>query len=69
MSAHRLSINTGAKEVDKPSGGGKGPDALYTITVLIDDVPALFLTRADFKQPGQMHAFVEIIEHLTQNDR
>ncbi len=64
----RLSVSNGNIEVDKPSGGGKGPDTLYHITLSIDGVPALFLTRPDFKQTGQMHAFLEIIEKLIALD-
>lgn len=69
MSQHRLTINPGFREVDPPSGGGKGPDALYFLTVLIDDKPALFLTRESFKKPGQMHAFLETIERLAAADQ
>lgn len=62
----RLAVSVGHKEVDRPSGGGKGPDALYHVTLLIDKRPALFLTTSDFKAPGQMEALVEIIEDLAK---
>lgn len=65
MNTPRIAINPSFIEVDKPSGGGKGPDALYPRTVLIDDVPALFLTRENFKRPGQMQAFLDAVERLS----
>lgn len=69
MNTPRLAINAGYIEVEKPSGGGKGRDALYHLTVVIDGKPALFLTSHEFKQPGQMEAFLEIIERLIVLER
>ncbi len=56
-----LTINTKDIEVEKPSGGGHGPDALYSIEVLIDGQVALHLTRFNFKQNGQMAKFAEAL--------
>lgn len=60
----KLSIETSTLEVEKPSGGGHGPRVLYTISVLLDGEVALFLTRTNFKQTGQMEAFAEVMETL-----
>lgn len=57
----RLEIGTSDLEVEKPSGGGRGPNALYSVEVVIDGRVALFLTRNSFKESGQMAAFVEIL--------
>lgn len=67
MSTPRLAINVGNKEVERPSGGGKGPDVPYHVTVLIDGEAALFLTTSSFKAPGQMEKLIEIIEGLARS--
>jgi hypothetical protein len=58
----RLSVNVTTIEIEKPSVGGRGQNVPYVVSVLIDGRLALQLTRANFKQTGQMDAFVAIIE-------
>jgi hypothetical protein len=57
----KLTVQTHDIEVEKPSGGGKGPKALYIVEVLIDGRLALTLHRHNFKETGQMADFVAII--------
>jgi hypothetical protein len=64
----RLYISIKSIEVDKPSGGGKGPDAPYILFVSIDGHPALQLTTSSFKQAGQMVALAEILAPLCGRD-
>lgn len=62
----RITIQTSDLEVEKPSGGGKGPMMLYIIELLLDREVCLHLTRANFKKTGQMEAFLEEIQALTK---
>ena len=62
--SHKISVNVHLLEVEKPSGGGRGPRVPYSIDVVIDGEAALFLTSNNFKKPGQMQAFIDFIESL-----
>lgn len=62
MSAPAIAVATTHKEVEKPDGGGKGPEALYVVTVEIDGEAAFVLRRDHFKKAGQMARFVEIVQ-------
>lgn len=66
MKKHSIKIATGDLEVDKPSGGGKGVNTLYWVDMEIDGTLALHLTRANFKETGQMEAFANTLKELTR---
>lgn len=57
----RITLHVQDLEVEKPSGGGKGAFVPYIVEVLIDGRLAFTLRRNDFKETGQMDAFVQIV--------
>ena len=62
----KIELHTSDLEVEKPSGGGRGPNELYIVEVIVDGVKALHLQRFHFKQPGQMAALAAGLKQLIE---
>lgn len=66
---NRIYVSTATKEIEKPQGGGgKGKEALYSITISIDGEKTLYLTRNNFIKPGQMALFAEAMKEISASN-
>lgn len=66
--AHWLYLSVKDKEVDKPDGGSHGREAPYILFLSLDGRPALQLTTSDFKVPGQLAIFAELLGAISTRD-
>lgn len=52
-------VNYSQIEIEKPSGGGRGPNVPYVLSLMINGELALQLTAHSFKKSGQMQQLID----------